>query len=231
MVAPTVLVIEDDLAVREMLRFVLQQHRFDIVEAVDAESAQESLIHSRPALILLDWMLPGMTGVDFARRLKSNRLTRDIPIIIITAKGAEEDKVRGLESGADDYITKPFSTRELVARIRAVIRRVSPHASHDPVELNDLRLDPATHRATISSVPLELGPTEFRLLHFFMTNQNRVYSRSQLLDLVWGINSFVEERTVDVYVGRLRAALAPKGYDSWLQTIRGFGYSFSEPSL
>lgn len=231
MVAPTVLVIEDDLAVREMLRFVLQQHRFDIVEAVDAESAQESLIHSRPALILLDWMLPGMTGVDFARRLKSNRLTRDIPIIIITAKGAEEDKVRGLESGADDYITKPFSTRELVARIRAVIRRVSPHSSHDPVEVNDLRLDPATHRASISSLPLELGPTEFRLLHFFMTNQNRVYSRSQLLDLVWGINSFVEERTVDVYVGRLRAALAPKGYDSWLQTIRGFGYSFSEPSL
>ena len=136
MVAPTVLVIEDDLAVREMLRFVLQQHRFDIVEAVDAESAQESLIHSRPALILLDWMLPGMTGVDFARRLKSNRLTRDIPIIIITAKGAEEDKVRGLESGADDYITKPFSTRELVARIRAVIRRVSPHLSHDPVAVS-----------------------------------------------------------------------------------------------
>ena len=231
MVAPTVLVIEDDLAVREMLRFVLQQHRFDIVEAVDAESAQESLIHSRPALILLDWMLPGMTGLDFARKLKSNRLTRDIPIIIITAKGAEEDKVRGLESGADDYITKPFSTRELVARIRAVIRRVSPHSSHDPVEVNDLRLDPATHRASISSLPLELGPTEFRLLHLFMTNQNRVYSRSQLLDLVWGINSFVEERTVDVYVGRLRAALAPKRYDSWLQTIRGFGYSFSEPSL
>ena len=231
MVAPTVLVIEDDLAVREMLRFVLQQHRFDIVEAVDAESAQESLIHSRPALILLDWMLPGMTGIDFARRLKSNRLTRDIPIIIITAKGAEEDKVRGLESGADDYITKPFSTRELVARIRAVIRRVSPHSSHDPVEVNDLRLDPETHRVSVSNLPLKLGPTEFRLLHFFMTNQNRVYSRSQLLDLVWGINSFVEERTVDVYVGRLRAALAPKGYDSWLQTIRSFGYSFSEPSL
>ena len=213
MVGPTILVVEDDSAVREMLRFVLQQNHFEVVEAVDAESAQIYLMEGRPSLVLLDWMLPGMSGVDFAKKLKRDRLTRDIPVIIITAKGAEEDKVRGLESGADDYITKPFSTRELIARIRAVIRRVLPHIDQDRVEINGLMLDPTTHRVSINKVPLELGPTEFRLLHFFMTHQNRVYSRSQLLDWVWGTNSFLEERTVDVYIRRLRTALAPKEHD------------------
>ena len=227
MVGPTILVVEDDSAVREMLRFVLQQNHFEVVEAVDAESAQNYLMEGRPSLVLLDWMLPGMSGVDFAKKLKRDRLTRDIPVIIITAKGAEEDKVRGLESGADDYITKPFSTRELIARIRAVIRRVLPHIDQDRVEINGLMLDPTTHRVSINKVPLELGPTEFRLLHFFMTHQNRVYSRSQLLDWVWGTNSFLEERTVDVYIRRLRTALAPKEYDGLLQTVRGVGYRFS----
>ena len=227
MVGPTILVVEDDSAVREMLRFVLQQNHFEVVEAVDAESAQIYLMEGRPSLVLLDWMLPGMSGVDFAKKLKRDRLTRDIPVIIITAKGAEEDKVRGLESGADDYITKPFSTRELIARIRAVIRRVLPHIDQDRVEINGLMLDPTTHRVSINKVPLELGPTEFRLLHFFMTHQNRVYSRSQLLDWVWGTNSFLEERTVDVYIRRLRIALAPKEYDGLLQTVRGVGYRFS----
>ena len=227
MVGPTILVVEDDSAVREMLRFVLQQNHFEVVEAVDAESAQNYLMEGRPSLVLLDWMLPGMSGVDFAKKLKRDRLTRDIPVIIITAKGAEEDKVRGLESGADDYITKPFSTRELIARIRAVIRRVLPHIDQDLVEINGLMLDPTTHRVSINKVPLELGPTEFRLLHFFMTHQNRVYSRSQLLDWVWGTNSFLEERTVDVYIRRLRTALAPKERDGLLQTVRGVGYRFS----
>ena len=227
MVGPTILVVEDDSAVREMLRFVLQQNHFEVVEAVDAESAQNYLMEGRPSLVLLDWMLPGMSGVDFAKKLKRDRLTRDIPVIIITAKGAEEDKVRGLESGADDYITKPFSTRELIARIRAVIRRVLPHIDQDRVEINGLMLDPTTHRVSINKVPLELGPTEFRLLHFFMTHQNRVYSRSQLLDWVWGTNSFLEERTVDVYIRRLRTALAPKERDGLLQTVRGVGYRFS----
>ena len=227
MVGPTILVVEDDSAVREMLRFVLQQNHFEVVEAVDAESAQNYLMEGRPSLVLLDWMLPGMSGVDFAKKLKRDRLTRDIPVIIVTAKGAEEDKVRGLESGADDYITKPFSTRELIARVRAVIRRVLPHIDQDRVEINGLMLDPTTHRVSINKVPLELGPTEFRLLHFFMTHQNRVYSRSQLLDWVWGTNSFLEERTVDVYIRRLRTALAPKEHDGLLQTVRGVGYRFS----
>ena len=227
MVGPTILVVEDDSAVREMLRFVLQQNHFEVVEAVDAESAQNYLMEGGPSLVLLDWMLPGMSGVDFAKKLKRDRLTRDIPVIIITAKGAEEDKVRGLESGADDYITKPFSTRELIARIRAVIRRVLPHIDQDRVEINGLMLDPTTHRVSINKVPLELGPTEYRLLHFFMTHQNRVYSRSQLLDWVWGTNSLLEERTVDVYIRRLRTALAPKERDGLLQTVRGVGYRFS----
>jgi len=231
MLAPRILVVEDDSAVRQMLRFVLQQNRFNIVEAIDAEVAQELLKESRPNLILLDWMLPGLSGIDFAKKLKRDRLTKDIPIIIITAKGAEEDKVRGLESGADDYVTKPFSTRELIARIRAVIRRASPHAAQDLVELHDLSIDPMRRRISANKISLELGPTEFRLLHFFMTHQNKVYSRSQLLDSVWGVNSILEERTVDVSVGRLRGVLAETGHDVWLQTIRGVGYRFSDSEL
>ena len=231
MLAPRILVVEDDSAVRQMLRFVLQQNRFNIVEAIDAEAAQELLKESRPNLILLDWMLPGLSGIDFAKKLKRDRLTKDIPIIIITAKGAEEDKVRGLESGADDYVTKPFSTRELIARIRAVIRRASPHAAQDLVELHDLSIDPMRHRVSANKISLEVGPTEFRLLHFFMTHQNKVYSRSQLLDSVWGVNSILEERTVDVSVGRLRGVLAETGHDVWLQTIRGVGYRFSDAEL
>ena len=226
--SPKILVVEDDQAIREMLRFVLQQKHFDILEAENAEQALR-LIHDRsPSLILLDWMLPGMSGVDLARKLKEAQETSNLPIIMITAKGEEEDMVRGLDSGADDYVTKPFSPRELVARIRAVLRRAVPHKNDEPVGIRGLMLDPTTHRVTIEEELVEMGPTEFRLLHFFMTHQDRVYSRSQLLDWVWGTNSYVEERTVDVYVRRLRKVLELEQYDKMLQTIRGVGYRFSQ---
>ena len=223
-----ILVVEDDPAIREMLRFVLQQNQFEITESEDAESAFSLIQERPPSLILLDWMLPGMSGVDLARKLKRRRETRNLPVIMITAKGEEEDMVRGLDSGADDYVTKPFSPRELIARIRAVLRRALPHENDEAVGVESLLLDPTTHRVTIHGVRVEIGPTEFRLLHFFMTHQDRVYSRNQLLDWVWGTNSFVEERTVDVYVRRLRKVLESQHYDDMLQTIRGVGYRFSQ---
>ena len=226
--SPKILVVEDDQAIRKMLRFVLQQKHFDILEAEDAEQAFRLIHNKSPSLILLDWMLPGMSGVDLARKLKEVQETSHLPIIMITAKGEEEDMVRGLDSGADDYVTKPFSPRELVARIRAVLRRAVPHKNDEPVGIRGLMLDPTTHRVTIEEELVAMGPTEFRLLHFFMTHQDRVYSRSQLLDWVWGTNSFVEERTVDVYVRRLRKVLELEQYDKMLQTIRGVGYRFSQ---
>jgi two-component system phosphate regulon response regulator PhoB len=180
-----------------------------------------------PDLILLDWMLPGMSGIDLARRLRADARTRCVPIIMLTAKGEERDKVAGLESGADDYVTKPFSPRELQARIQAVLRRGRPQASEDAVEAGGLRLDPASHRVTAAGSPVNLGPTEFRLLHFLMTHAERVHSRDQLLDQVWGDHVFVEERTVDVHIRRLRAALEPSGLDRLVQTVRGSGYRFS----
>jgi len=180
-----------------------------------------------PDLVLLDWMLPGMSGIEFARRLRADEGTRAIPIIMLTARGEEEDAVAGLETGADDYITKPFSPRELVARIKAVLRRRSPQATEDVVAIGALRLDPATHRVTADEAQVSLGPTEFRLLHFLMTHPERVHSRAQLLDQVWGDHVFVEERTVDVHVRRLRAALEPTGLDQLIQTVRGSGYRLS----
>ena len=227
MPAPTILIVEDDVAIREMLRFVLQQENFDIVEAEDAEYAQAQIDLIHPSLILLDWMLPGISGVEFARRLKRGARTRNIPIVLITARGEETDKVKGLESGADDYVTKPFSTRELVARIRAVLRRSSPHESNEVVESGGLTLNPIVRQVFADGKVVDLGPTEFKLLHFFMTHEGRVYERGQLLDLVWGVNTFVEERTVDVSVRRLRHALEPYGCDNLVQTVRGFGYRFS----
>lgn len=223
----TILIVEDDAAVREMARFVLEQADFRVIEAVDAAEAQDAIGKEPPALILLDWMLPNVSGIEVARQLKRDLTTRDIPIIMLTARGEENDKVRGLESGADDYITKPFSTKELVARIRAVLRRASPHVSEEIVQVNGLRLDPGSRRVTADGRPLSLGPTEFRLLHFFMTHPERVYSRTRLLDKVWGTNVYVEERTVDVYMRRLRKVLEPYGHDDLLQTVRGAGYRFS----
>jgi len=197
------------------------------VAAGDAESAIQQISSALPDLILLDWMLPGMSGIELARWLRKGERTRKVPIIMLTARGDERDKILGLETGADDYITKPFSPRELMARIKAVLRRGAPQAGEDPVRTGRLHLDPMTHRITAEDMPIVLGPTEFRLLHFLMTHAERVHSRAQLLDQVWGDHVFVEERTVDVHIRRLRAALEPSGCDSLIQTVRGSGYRIS----
>ncbi|HOY00336.1 phosphate regulon transcriptional regulator PhoB [Zoogloea sp.] len=223
----TILLVEDEPAIQELIAANLMRAGHHVVRAADAETAQRIVRDALPDLILLDWMLPGMSGVEFARRLRSEERTRGIPLIMLTARGEEQDKVLGLESGADDYITKPFSPRELVARIKAVLRRRAPETTEDPVELGGLRLDPATHRLAAAGSPVTLGPTEFRLLHFLMTHPERVHSRAQLLDQVWGDHVFVEERTVDVHIRRLRCALEPSGHDSLVQTVRGSGYRFS----
>lgn len=223
----TILLVEDEPAIQELIAANLMRAGHHVVRASDAETAQRIVRDALPDLILLDWMLPGMSGVEFARRLRGEERTRGIPLIMLTARGEEQDKVLGLESGADDYITKPFSPRELVARIKAVLRRRAPETTEDPVELGGLRLDPATHRLAAGANPITLGPTEFRLLHFLMTHPERVHSRAQLLDQVWGDHVFVEERTVDVHIRRLRCALEPTGHDSLVQTVRGSGYRFS----
>jgi two-component system phosphate regulon response regulator PhoB len=223
----TILIVEDEKPIREMVSFALGRAGYTLVEAGDIAEAFECLARQVPDLILLDWMLPGASGLELARRLKKDELTRDVPIIMLTARGEEEDKVTGLEAGADDYITKPFSPRELQARIKAVLRRATPEGEASVIRVDGLELDVGGHRVTAQGQSLEMGPTEFRLLEFFMTHPERVYSRSQLLDRVWGRNSFVEERTVDVHILRLRKALAPSGHDAMIQTVRGAGYRFS----
>lgn len=225
-----ILLVEDEPAIQELIAANLTRAGHQVVRAADAESAQRIVREALPDLILLDWMLPGISGIDFARRLRTEERTRMIPIIMLTARGEEQDKVAGLETGADDYITKPFSPRELVARIKAVLRRRAPQATEDAVELGGLRLDPATHRVSAGAQILALGPTEFRLLHFLMTHPERVHTRTQLLDQVWGDHVFVEERTVDVHIRRLRSALEPSAHDALIQTVRGSGYRFSAQS-
>ena len=222
-----ILIVDDEPAIREMVGFALERAGFQWSEAADARDAMERIAERAPDLILLDWMLPDVSGLDLARRLKREELTRDIPVIMLTARVQEDDRVRGLDTGADDYVTKPFSTRELVARIHAVLRRATPEAVETPLALDGLVLDPVGHRVTGNGDVLELGPTEFRLLHFFMTHPDRVYSREQLLDRVWGRNVYVEERTVDVHIRRLRKALSRHGHDRFVQTVRGAGYRFS----
>lgn len=222
-----ILIVEDETAIREMVRFAVARAGFEPREAADAHQAEVLIADRIPDLILLDWMLPGTSGIDLARRLRRAESTRAVPIILLTARGEEEDKVRGFEVGVDDYVTKPFSPRELVARMWAVLRRASPGGEEDRIELGDLLLDNASHRVSVGGAELHLGPTEFRLLHFFMTHPERVYSRSQILDRVWGGNVYIEERTVDVHIRRLRKALEPSGHDHVLQTVRGSGYRFS----
>lgn len=222
-----ILLVEDDTAVREVLRGPLQKAGLHVIEAGDVRQAKEAIVQQVPDLILLDWMLPDISGVEWARILKSAPHTRGVPIIMLTARGEEEDRIKGLEVGADDYVTKPFSPRELIARIRAVLRRTAPTSSDEPVEIDGLRLDPVSHRVSAEGRTLDMGPTEYRLLHFFMTHQDRVFTRGQLLDNVWGTNVYVEERTVDVHIRRLRIALATTGHDGLVQTIRGAGYRFS----
>jgi len=223
----TILIVEDEPDIQELIAYNVEKAGHEAVRAASAEHALEVVRDALPHLILIDWMLPGMSGIELARWLRGNRRTEGIPLIMVTARGAEQDKLAGLETGADDYMTKPFSPAELNARIKAVLRRRAPQMTDDSVEVQGLKLDPVGHRVTANGSTLVLGPTEFRLLHFFMTHPDRVYSRTQLLDHVWGDHVFVEERTVDVHIRRLRKALEPSVHDGLIQTVRSAGYRFS----
>jgi two-component system phosphate regulon response regulator PhoB len=222
-----ILIVEDEPAIRDMVAFALTRAGLEPVHAGDTRAAQDAIMQRVPDLILLDWMLPGMSGLEFARRLRREEMTREVPIIMLTARGEENDRVGGLEAGVDDYVVKPFSTRELVARIKAVIRRTQSETEQGTVELGGLRIDGPAHRVFAGDKPVPIGPTEYRLLYFFMTHPERVYSRGQLLDHVWGGNVYVEERTVDVHIRRLRKTLEPFALDGLVQTVRGSGYRFS----
>ena len=223
----SILIVEDEAAIRELLVFALAPLGYRLAEVDSAEAALDWLRAQTPDLILLDWMLPGESGVDFARRLRADARWKALPVIMLTARGDEADRVRGLDTGADDFVTKPFSPRELASRIRALLRRAQPGADEGPLEVEGLRLDPVSHRVEADGEALELGPTEFRLLLFFLRNPERVFSRGQLLDNVWGTNVYVEERTVDVHIRRLRKAIGLKGHDRLIQTVRGAGYRLS----
>lgn len=226
-----ILIVEDEPAIRDMVAFALRKGEYEAMHAGDAREAQAAIADRVPDLILLDWMLPGTTGLELARRWRKEPLTREIPIIMLTARGEEDDRVSGLEAGVDDYVIKPFSSRELLARIRAVLRRSREDDEHGSIGIGSLRIDGAAHRvfagARGSEQPVQIGPTEYRLLHFFMTHPERVYTRAQLLDHVWGGSVYVEERTVDVHIRRLRKALEPHELDGMVQTVRGAGYRFS----
>jgi two-component system phosphate regulon response regulator PhoB len=224
-VPATILIVEDEPAILELVAVNLEHAGFETLRAASAEDANRLLSDILPDVVLLDWMLPGQSGVALARRLRGDARTRELPMIFLTARADEPDKIAGLEAGADDYITKPFSTKELIARIRAVLRRRKPQHGDTPVEISGLRIDPVAHRVTGNGEVLNFGPTEFRLLHYLMTHPNRVYSRAQLLDEVWGDHVFIEERTVDVHIRRLRAGLAPSGHDALIETVRGSGYA------
>lgn len=226
--AASILIVEDDASIRELLTINLETAGHSTLIAESAEAAESLINANLPDLILLDWMLPGQSGPQFAGRLRANPRTREVPIIMLTARADELDRVTGLEQGADDYIVKPFSPKELLARIKAVLRRRKPQATDDLVVSGNLSLDPNTHRVMAAGQTITVGPTEFRLLHFFMTHPERVHSRSELLDKVWGDHVFVEERTVDVHIRRLRSILEQSGHDKLIQTIRGSGYRFSE---
>jgi two-component system phosphate regulon response regulator PhoB len=228
--AASILIVEDEPAILELVAVNLEHAGYETLQAKSAEDAAQMLIAELPDLVLLDWMLPGQSGLSLARRLRADARTRELPIIFLTARADELDKIAGLEVGADDYITKPFSTKELVARIRALLRRRKPHYGQAPVEIAGLRIDPIAHRVTGNAQPLALGPTEFRLLHYFMTHPNRVYTRTQLMDEIWGDQVIIEERTIDVHIRRLRQALAPSGHDALIETVRGRGYALrTEP--
>jgi two-component system phosphate regulon response regulator PhoB len=222
----SILVVDDEAAARDLLAANLQHAGYKVTCAGDVPEAEARMRDARPDLVLLDWMLPGTPGLTFARRLRSDQRTRDISIVLLTARAEEQDKVAALESGADDYVTKPFSARELLARIKAVMRRRAPQLADDVVEIGGLRIDPAAHEVSAGDQPIALWTTELRLLHYFMTHPGRVFSRARLLDEVWGEHVFVEERTVDVHIRRLRKALQPTGHDALIETVRGTGYRF-----
>lgn len=224
----SILVVEDEPSIQELISANLKLSGHHVVQAFDAESALQILHDVLPDLILVDWMLPGQTGINLIRYLRAQRRTRDLPIIMLTARGEDQDKIMGLECGADDYMTKPFSPRELLARIQALLRRSAPHSTQDVIEKCGVRLDPSSQRVTVGARHITLGPTEFKLLMFLMNHPDRIHSRNTLLDKVWGNGSFVEERTVDTHVGRLRSALDVAGHNLMIETIRGSGYRFSE---
>jgi two-component system phosphate regulon response regulator PhoB len=227
MTGKQILIVEDEKPIRDMIAFGLRRAGFDVREAEDCAAARASIADLRPDLLLVDWMLPDQSGLELTRSVKRNKDTADLPVILLTARAEEHDKVAGLEGGADDYVTKPFSPRELLARIQAVLRRSTPAGAGEAIEAGALRIDTASHRVTVGEQTVPLGPTEYRLLQFFMEHPERVYGRGQLLDRVWGGNVYVEERTVDVHIRRLRKALEPFGCEGLVQTVRGAGYRFS----
>jgi two-component system phosphate regulon response regulator PhoB len=230
-VMPTILVVEDEPAILELLKVNLADAGYDVRAAPDAEAAQAAVNTALPDLVLLDWMLPGQSGLAFAKQLRADSRTRELPIIMVTARSDESDKVAGLEAWVDDYVTKPFSPRELKARIKSVLRRRAPEAAQEVLSAGPLKLDPATHRVTANGQSVHLGPTEFRLLRFLLARPERVHSRAQLLDQVWGDQVYIEERTVDVHIRRLRVALEPFAVDTMIETVRGSGYRLAIPRL
>ena len=223
----TILVVDDEQSIRDMLAISLDAAGYNVLQAEGAREAHALIIDRHPDLVLLDWMMPGTTGLELLRRLKRDEMTEKLPVIMLTAKAEETSKISGLDSGADDYIAKPFSPRELVSRVKAVLRRVGREELKDPIAVGELLFDPLGHRVSISGKPINVGPTEYRLLQFFLTHQERVYSRDQILDHVWGGNVYLDERTVDVHIRRLRKAISVAGHDNYVQTVRGSGYRFS----
>ena len=228
----TILIVDDEVAIREMIVMSLEMAGYDCIEAGDIQRAHSMIVDEKPDLVLLDWMLPGGNGIELLRRLRRDEMTAELPVIMLTAKTEEDNKIQGLDVGADDYITKPFAPREMLSRIKAVLRRAGHGESEKAIEVHGLKLDPSSHRVYIDQKPVNMGPTEYRLLKFFMTHQERAYSRGQLLDHVWGGNVYVEERTVDVHIRRLRKALMTDStdYGDLVQTVRGTGYRFSAAS-
>ena len=223
----TVLIVDDEAAIRDMLCIALEAADFNVLDAENAQQAHAAIIDKQPDLVLLDWMMPGTTGLELLRRLKRDDLTAKIPVIMLTAKAEEDSKISGLDAGADDFIPKPFSPRELISRVKAVLRRVGREELQEPISIGQLVFDPIGHRVSIADQAINLGPTEYRLLQFFLTHQERVYSRDQILDYVWGGNVYLDERTVDVHIRRLRKAISVAGHENYVQTVRGAGYRFS----
>ena len=223
----TILLVDDEAAIRDMLSLALEAADYNVLVAENAQQAHATIIDRHPDLVLLDWMMPGTTGLELLRRLKRDELTAKIPVIMLTAKTEEDSKISGLDAGADDYISKPFSPRELMSRVKAVLRRIGRDELKEPITVGELIFDPIGHRVSIAYEPINLGPTEYRLLQFFLTHQERVYSRDQILDYVWGGNVYLDERTVDVHIRRLRKAISVAGHENYVQTVRGAGYRFS----
>ena len=223
----TILLVDDEAAIRDMLSIALEAADYNVLQAENAQQAHASIIDRQPDLILLDWMMPGTTGLELLRRLKRDELTEKIPVIMLTAKAEEDSKISGLDAGADDYIPKPFSPRELISRVKAVLRRIGRQELKDIISVGEMHFDPQSHRVSINGEFINLGPTEYRLLQFFLTHQERVYSRDQILDYVWGGNVYLDERTVDVHIRRLRKAISVAGHENYVQTVRGAGYRFS----